>query len=106
MICETSGAIFSSSFREGTIIDTERVDAGMVKASRLLLLSSQRPTLNIQLRKLSRASSRRPINSQSAIETADDGIRPRDLRFTNPLLYQPSSVGITKVSLLSREAFD
>src|SRR6266536_3449144 len=106
IICETSGAIFASSFREGTIIETERVDVRMVKASRLLLLNSQRPTLNIQLRKLSRASSQRPINSQSAIETADDGIRTRDLRFTKPLLYQLSYVGTRRRQRLHSAALD
>jgi hypothetical protein len=39
---------------------------------------------------LARSALRAP---KSAIETADDGIRTRDLRFTKPLLYQLSYVG-------------
>src|SRR4029450_5816448 len=48
--------------------------------------SVQHPTFNHRI----------SINSQSAIRNrkADDGIRTRDLRFTKPLLYQLSYVGV------------
>ena len=60
--------MFSSSFRVGTMIETELAEADIF------------------------------------LDGADDGIRTRDLRFTKPLLYQLSYVGVTRAKITSAGA--
>src|SRR6266513_6515707 len=65
--------MFSTSFKTGTMIETLGMALG------------KRPTSNVQ--------------HSTSSETADDGIRTRDLRFTKPLLYQLSYVGARRANI-------
>jgi len=68
--------MFASSFKVGTMIETGEADADM-----FLTVIHRTPNAQHPAPKAFGAG-------------ADDGIRTRDLRFTKPLLYQLSYVGI------------
>jgi hypothetical protein len=68
--------MFASSFRVGTIIETGEAYADMFLTVIRRTPNAQHPT------------------PKAFGAGADDGIRTRDLRFTKPLLYQLSYVGI------------
>src|SRR5436189_5109727 len=101
VMCATRWAIFSASFNVGTMIETDCARAG-VSIMRCLseMANIRRSMFNDRIQ----------INRSSA----DDGIRTRDLRFTKPLLYQLSYVGIFtsendiylgKITLLDRFSY-
>jgi hypothetical protein len=57
-ICATSGAMFASSLRVGTMIETGGVEVDMPGVSRIFCVNVQRSALTVQC----------PINTEAAIE--------------------------------------